>query len=64
MGISVWQLLIVLAIVTVLFGGKQIKALGSDLGGAISGFRDAIREVTGAKKEVEQIGEEVDKESR
>ena len=39
MGISIWQLLIVLLIVVMLFGTKRLRGLGSDLGGAISGFR-------------------------
>lgn len=44
MGISVWQLLIILAIVLVLFGAKRLKNVGSDLGGAIKGFKSAMRE--------------------
>ena len=42
MGISVWQLLIVLLIVMMLFGTKRLRGLGSDLGGAISGFRKSM----------------------
>ncbi len=41
-GISVWQLLIILAIVIVLFGTKRLKGVGSDLGDAIKGFRKAV----------------------
>jgi sec-independent protein translocase protein TatA len=44
MGISIWQLLIILAIVLVLFGAKRLKNVGSDLGGAIKGFKQAMRE--------------------
>lgn len=44
MGISVWQLLIILAIVLVLFGAKRLKNVGSDLGGAIKGFKKSMRE--------------------
>jgi sec-independent protein translocase protein TatA len=44
MGISIWQLLIILAIVLVLFGAKRLRNIGSDLGGAIKGFRQAMRE--------------------
>jgi len=44
MGISVWQLLIILAIVLVLFGAKRLRNIGSDLGGAIKGFRQSMRE--------------------
>ena len=39
MGISIWQLLIILAIVLVLFGAKRLRNVGSDLGGAIKGFK-------------------------
>ena len=44
MGISVWQLLSILAIVLVLFGAKRLKNVGSDLGGAIKGFKKSMRE--------------------
>ena len=43
-GISVFQLLIVLAIVLLLFGGKRLKNLGSDLGNAIKGFKNTMGE--------------------
>ncbi len=42
MGISIWQLLIVLVIVLLLFGTKRLRHLGSDLGTAIKGFRSAV----------------------
>jgi len=41
-GISIWQLLIVLVIVLLLFGTKRLKNIGSDLGGAVKGFRAAM----------------------
>ncbi|MEP5763955.1 MAG: twin-arginine translocase TatA/TatE family subunit [Halieaceae bacterium] len=41
-GISVWQLLIILAIVVMLFGTKRLRNLGSDLGSAIKGFRSSM----------------------
>ena len=43
-GISVWQLLIVLAIVVMLFGTKRLRTLGSDLGSAVKGFRKSMTE--------------------
>ena len=46
MGISIWQLLIILAIVLVLFGAKRLRGLGSDLGGAVKGFKQAMRDDT------------------
>jgi len=44
MGISIWQLLIILAIVLVLFGAKRLRNVGSDLGGAIKGFKQSMHE--------------------
>ncbi len=41
---SVPQLLIVLAIVVLIFGAKRLKNLGSDLGGAVKGFKQAVKE--------------------
>lgn len=41
-GISLWQLLIILLIVILLFGSKRLKNLGSDVGEAIKGFRKSI----------------------
>lgn len=41
-GISIWQLLIVLAILVLIFGTKKLKSLGSDLGGAVKGFKEAV----------------------
>lgn len=43
-GISIWQLLIVLAIVLLLFGTKRLKGLGGDLGSAIKGFKKAVKD--------------------
>ena len=41
-GISVWQLLIILAIVVMLFGTKRLRTMGSDLGAAVKGFRTSV----------------------
>ncbi|MEM1228968.1 MAG: twin-arginine translocase TatA/TatE family subunit [Pseudomonadota bacterium] len=43
-GLSIWELLIVLAIVLLIFGGKRLKNVGADLGTAIKGFRSAVAE--------------------
>ena len=43
-GISIWQLLIILAIVVLLFGTKRLKNIGSDLGGAVKGFKKSMTE--------------------
>ncbi len=44
MGLSVTHLLVVLAIVVVVFGTKRLRNIGADLGGAIKGFRSAMKE--------------------
>jgi len=43
-GISIWQLLIVLAIVVMLFGTKRLRGLGGDVGSAIKGSKKAMSE--------------------
>ena len=43
-GISLWQLLIILAIVVLIFGTKKLKNIGADLGGALKGFKDSMKE--------------------
>lgn len=43
-GISVWQLLIILVIVVLLFGTKKLRSLGGDLGSAIKNFKDSMQE--------------------
>lgn len=57
-GISIWQLLIILAIVLLLFGTKRLKNIGSDLGGAIKGFKGAIKD---GEKEEEKKQEQIEK---
>ncbi len=49
-GISVWQLLIILAIVVMLFGTSRLKNLGSDLGSAIKGFKSSIKDEDGPEQ--------------
>lgn len=41
-GINLWQLLIILLIVVVIFGTKKLSSMGTDLGGAVKGFRKAM----------------------
>lgn len=44
MGPSIWQLLIVLVIVLLLFGTKRVRNLGGDMGSAIKGFKTALKD--------------------
>lgn len=41
-GISIWQLLIIFAIIVLLFGTKKLRSLGGDLGSAVKGFKNAV----------------------
>ena len=41
---SVWHWLIVLLIVVLVFGTKKLKNLGTDLGGAVKGFKDGVKD--------------------
>ncbi len=43
-GISIWQLLIILLIVIMLFGTKKLKNVGGDLGEAIKGFKKGLKD--------------------
>ncbi|MGE8318092.1 MAG: Sec-independent protein translocase subunit TatA [Comamonas sp.] len=42
--LSIWHWLIVLLIVVMVFGTKKLKNLGSDLGGAVKGFKDGMKD--------------------
>ena len=43
-GISFWQILIILVVILILFGGKKIRTIGSDLGEGLKGFKKAIKD--------------------
>ncbi|WP_421867433.1 Sec-independent protein translocase subunit TatA [Motiliproteus sp.] len=63
-GISVWQLLIVLLIVVLLFGTKKFRNIGGDLGNAVKGFKKAMKDDEEPKKiEKEDAGFEENKEA-
>ncbi len=59
-GISIWQLLIILVIVFMLFGTKRLRSLGGDLGSAIKGFKKAVSDDENAKVD-DKSQENVDK---
>jgi len=41
---SIWHWLVVLLIVVLVFGTKKLKNIGTDLGGAVKGFKDGVRD--------------------
>lgn len=52
--LSIWHWLIVLVIVMMIFGTKKLRNMGADLGGAVRGFKEGMRE--GADKASEGSG--------
>lgn len=56
-GISIWQLLIVLAIIVLIFGTKKLRNIGGDIGGAIKNFKRSMKE-----EGTEDSAEDKDKE--
>jgi sec-independent protein translocase protein TatA len=70
-GISIWQLLIILVIVALIFGTKKLRGIGGDLGGAVKGFKTALDKDDKESEEMEtdtdsdaQEAETVDSESK
>lgn len=51
-GISIWQLLIILVIVVLLFGTKKLRNIGTDLGGAIKTFKKSMKEDEDDQKQI------------
>ncbi len=49
-GISIWQLLIILLIVVLLFGTKKLRNMGGDIGSALKNFRSAVKDPEGEEK--------------
>ena len=56
-----FELVIILAIVILIFGGKRLKNLGSDLGGAIKGFKSSVKDAE-TEEEEEEVTIEVEVE--
>jgi len=52
---SIWHWLIVLVIVLLIFGTKKLRNLGSDLGGAVKGFKDGVKGGDEPMKKPEEI---------
>ena len=66
MGFGIKELLVILVIVALLFGTKKLKNIGSDLGGAIKGFRTSVTDEDEAKAALgkeEETGEVIEGES-
>jgi len=56
MGIGMRELIIILLVVLVIFGTKKLRSIGTDLGGAVSGFKKAMKE---GEKEGDQVAKQL-----
>lgn len=61
MGIGFKELLIILAIALLIFGAKRLRTIGSDLGGAVKGFKKAMDE--GENEDSKQLGSPGEKDA-
>ncbi len=59
-GISIWQLLIVLAIIVLLFGTKKLRNVGGDLGTAIKNFKQAMKSAEADESKDEAAAKQVE----
>jgi sec-independent protein translocase protein TatA len=63
-GISIWQLLIILVIVLLLFGTKRLRNIGADLGNAVKGFKNSMKDGEQEQAQIEKReGEVIDGEA-
>ena len=63
MGISIWQLLILLAVVILIFGTKKLKNMGGDLGSAIKGFKSAVKDGDGSEAQQNKVAQDSAKDA-
>ena len=64
---SIWHWLVVLVIVMLIFGTKKLRNIGSDLGGAVKGFKEGMKEGTAEKQPDEptqQVGHTIEGEAK
>ena len=57
-GINIWSLIIILLIVALIFGTKKLRNIGSDLGGAVKGFKDSVTTDADAQEKTEESDEQ------
>ena len=62
-GISLWQLLIILVIVLMIFGTKKLRNMGGDLGTAIKGFKKSVKEEPVDSNVIESVSTEAPENS-
>ena len=60
--LSIWHWLIVLLVVVLIFGTRKLRNIGSDLGGAVKGFKEGMKGEEEAPKQVQQGGQTIEGE--
>jgi sec-independent protein translocase protein TatA len=60
--LSIWHWLIVLLVVVMIFGTKKLRNMGSDLGGAVKGFKEGMRSGEDAPMQIQQGGQTIEVE--
>ena len=60
--LSIWHWLIVLLVVVLIFGTKNLRNIGRDLGGAVKGFKEGMRDDEDAPKQIQQGGRTIEGE--
>jgi sec-independent protein translocase protein TatA len=57
--LSIWHWLVVLLIVVLVFGTKKLRNIGEDLGGAVKGFKEGMREGTAESKSTDNPPQQI-----
>lgn len=60
--LSIWHWLIVLLVVILVFGTKKLRNMGSDLGGAVKGFKDGMKSGEEAPRQIQAGGQTIEGE--
>ena len=60
--LSIWHWLIVLLVVVLVFGTKKLRNMGSDLGGAVKGFKEGMKNEEDPPRQVQQNGQTIEGE--
>lgn len=58
--LSIWHWLIVLLVVMIIFGTKKLRNMGADLGGAVRGFKEGMKDASGEPVAGEQPGRTIE----
>ena len=61
-GLSIWHWLIVLLVIVLIFGTKKLRNIGSDLGGAVKGFKEGMRSEEEPAKQIKEGGQTIEGE--